>query len=375
MCIRDSTIPVLFGKPGFQLDSEGNANLDLDVFGSAFFMLSRYEEAVLTDRDIHDRFPAAASIAYKAGFLERPIIDEYGEILWSAIHRVWPGTRRRRRQSRTLVSHDVDKPSLHSFHSLRRMLRISASDLLKRHDLRRAIHGPWIWANSRRKLHPDDPYNTFEWIMDISERYGLTSAFYFICGRTHPTLDALYEIEHPAIRALMRQIRERGHELGLHASYNSYQNPDVVAAEAARMKQVCEEEGIEQSSWGGRMHYLRWETPTTLYGWERANMTYDSTLGYADRAGFRCGTCQEYPAFDPVRRVALNLLVRPLIAMESTIMAEKYMGMGDSSAAFNEFVKLKSACRIVGGNFTLLWHNSSFGGPRAKSLYESVISE
>ena len=53
-------------------------------------MLSRYEEAVLLDRDDHDRFPATASIAYKTGFLDRPIIDEYVEILWVAMKRVWP---------------------------------------------------------------------------------------------------------------------------------------------------------------------------------------------------------------------------------------------------------------------------------------------
>lgn len=42
-------------------------------------------------------------------------------------------------------------------------------------------------------------------------------------------------------------------------------------------------QGIQQAEWGGRMHYLRWKTPTTLYGWEQAGMTYDSTLSYATR--------------------------------------------------------------------------------------------
>jgi len=37
-----------------------------------------------------------------------------------------------------------------------------------------------------------------------------------------------------------------------------------------------------------------------LRAWADAGMDYDSTLSYADRPGFRCGTCSEYPAFDPV---------------------------------------------------------------------------
>ena len=40
-------IPVIYGQPGFILDNSRNGRLNLDVFGSAFFMLSRYEETVL----------------------------------------------------------------------------------------------------------------------------------------------------------------------------------------------------------------------------------------------------------------------------------------------------------------------------------------
>lgn len=43
----------------------------------------------------HDRFPATASLAYRAGFLDRPQIDEYLEILWAAMRRLWPGLQRK----------------------------------------------------------------------------------------------------------------------------------------------------------------------------------------------------------------------------------------------------------------------------------------
>ena len=40
-------------------------------------MLSRYEELIIKERDIHNRFPAYLSIAKQNGFLDRPLIDEY----------------------------------------------------------------------------------------------------------------------------------------------------------------------------------------------------------------------------------------------------------------------------------------------------------
>jgi len=106
----ENTIPILFGSPGYVVDESGNFRLNLDVLGSAFFMLSRYEEAVLPDRDQHDRFPATASLAYREDFLDRPIVDEYVEILWAAMKRVWPGLERKPRQPRMWVSCDIDHP-------------------------------------------------------------------------------------------------------------------------------------------------------------------------------------------------------------------------------------------------------------------------
>jgi hypothetical protein len=54
-------------------------------------MLARYKEVARSDRDEHDRFPAAASLTHQEGFFERPIVNEYLEILWSCVKRLLPG--------------------------------------------------------------------------------------------------------------------------------------------------------------------------------------------------------------------------------------------------------------------------------------------
>ena len=57
-------------------------------------MLSRYEEYVDSSRDVHDRFPAKASLAYKEGFLDQPIINEYIELLFACMLCLWPNIKR-----------------------------------------------------------------------------------------------------------------------------------------------------------------------------------------------------------------------------------------------------------------------------------------
>jgi hypothetical protein len=70
----------------------------------------------------------------------------------------------------------------------------------------------------------------------------------------------------------------------------------------------------------------------------------------------------------------LNLRIRPLIVMESSIIAENYMGLGYSEQALNTFLNLKEICRKVGGQFTLLWHNSYFAHRKAKQLYQNMLA-
>lgn len=348
-----------------------------DILGLTYWMLARLEEVnpPASVLDQHDRFPATASHAYKHSYLERPVVDEWLHILGQVIQKTWPTLKLKQHQCSMKVSHDVVGPSRYAFRTAAGVVRAMAGDVLKRGDLKSALLAPWVRLHSQTALHRADPANTFDWIMNVSERHGLISAFYFICGRSHPDKDADYEPDHPAIRTLMRRIHARGHEIGLHPSYGSYQTPAIIQAEAVRLRSIASEEGIIQSDWGGRMHYLRWQHPTTLQAWERAGMSYDSTLGYADRAGFRCGTCFEYLAFDPVAAHALGLRVRPLIAMECAVMAPPYMGLGTGQMALSKFSDLKNACKAVGGCFTLLWHNTQFESAKKQELYKWRIQK
>lgn len=135
-----------------------------------------------------------------------------------------------------------------------------------------------------------------------------------------------------------------------------------------------QEEGIIQNVLGGRMHYLHWEHPITLQSWNDSGMTYDTTLCYANLPNFRCGNCFEYAAFNPATQQLLQICIRPLIAMECTVIAKSYMGLEYADAAAAQFEQLKGVCRKVGGCFTLLWHNSHFMSQQDKVLYKRILN-
>lgn len=365
----DVQVPVIYGarldNGSFFEESESECTLGVDIFGSVFFQLARYEEIAVRERDEHARFPARASLAQQEDFLSRPLADEYVEILFAAIKRLWPESTRRSRIFTEQISHDVDS-HLYRAASAPDALRTAMGDLVRRRDP--------VLATSRIRSsfgHADhNPYNTFELIMDLSEQRGVRSSFNFIAGTTAPGQDGSYDISDPWIGDLIKRIDRRGHEIGLHPSYNTFDDPELIAAELSTLAQTCESLGIDQRPVGGRQHYLRFESPTTWRGWEQAGLLYDSTLGFPRDSGFRCGTCVAYPVFDVLERRVLQLRERPLIVMEMAVLDRD--GLDEQQAAL-EFKRLRERCRLFGGEFTLLWHNSRLACARDRRIYAAVL--
>lgn len=371
-------LPLIFGEDPntseFFICSRNKIHLGLDIFGSAFFMLTCYEEVVKTERDDHNRFPAAASLAYQEGFLDRPIVNEYLEILWACLKQLWPGLQRKERHFQIYASHDVDEPFAFATISPLRFVKHCARDILIRHSPRLLLKDAALWLKIKNGDVRADPYNTFELIMDINERHNLKSVFNFITYGVVKGLDGFYNMDHPLIRALLHKIHQRGHEIGLHPSYNTFQDAAQTKKEFERLKKVCALEGIKQSTWGSRQHYLRWETPTTFQNLTDSGLSYDTTLLFADTAGFRCGVCYEFPTFNVLTRQQLHLRERPLVLMEETFFNERSMNLGQKlDMVLQTMLKYKKRCHLFNGDFTLLWHNNRFIDKQQFELYEHIL--
>ena len=369
-------IPVIYGNnpknANFFQSCRDRMYIGLDIFGSAFFMLTRYEEVVKTDRDQHDRFPAKASLADQEGFLNRPIVNEYLEILWCCLKRLWFKLERKPRQFQLRLSHDVDNPFELNPFSLKRWSRRLIGDIVVRRNPLLAASLAMNGCRAALKLPYQDRLDTFDWLMDQSEAIGVRSAFYFICG--HSPSDPRYDVNQPAIRCLIRQILNRGHEVGLHPSYDTYLQPEKLTAEVMRLQKILAEEGVSETQLGGRQHYLRWKAPDTWQHWEDAGLAYDTSLTFADRAGFRCGSCYEYPVFNLKTRKALRLREYPLVVMECSLLSQVYMGLSHKFA-FLEISKLIHRCQLLNGDFNLLWHNDQLIPQRNLDLYIHTITQ
>jgi len=338
--IVENDIPIIYGNSSLDIQ---NSSLvcGIDIFASSFFMLTRWEEYVNKNRDNHNRFPAYESLAYKQNFLDRAVINEYIEMLWNMLKYLGIKQQRKVKNYQLYLTHDVDE--LYMWKSWKQVLRVATGDILKRKNLGLALERISEYFLIKRK-RINDPFDTFDWLMDKSEAIGVKSRFYFMSGGV-TEYDNRYKINEPKSLKLIKKIKKRGHIIGIHPSYNAYNDSEQFKKEKLILEQI-----VEQKITEGREHYLRFEIPTTWQIWEDNRLEIDSTCGYADKEGFRCGTGDEFSVFNILTREKLRLKERALIIMDCSLFDYQDLNYDD---AITEVNKLKN-----NNNLTMLWHNS-----------------
>ncbi len=336
-------------------------------------MISRMEEAIKDQRDEHNRFPAKSSVAYKYGFLERPIVDEYVEMLRSMINHLNPDIRYNKNEASNFITCDVDWPYDTTRDSFKKALHKSAGDIVKRKNFKQGyLTLRNYFLHKIGVKYEDNLRSMISWMMDVNEDHGNRVAFYFITEYTSE-YDIKVDFDSDEMRSLFREINRRGHEIGLHPGYECFDNKNNFLKSVQKLKKIMLEEDIKQDVIGGRMHFLRWDIMKTPHLWESAGLDYDTTLFFAESAGFRCGTCKEFTMFDLVARKPFNLKQRPLITMESTIIGPKYENLRYSEQSLSRFKYFKKICHKYNGSYVLLWHNSSFNNKKDKEFYKEII--
>lgn len=363
--VVESSIPVLFyreGDPDFRISPSG-ASWNCDVFGAAAALLTRLEEDSGRNLDERGRFIGAESHAARFGYLDRPLLDEYTNLLAALLRRLEPSLTLAPPKFRIELSHDVDHPFRYRTVNPAVAVGRGFKDGGGAGALRAA--GCWMgWIES-------DPYDTFDWLFTSAERRGLRSTLYFI-AKSGSDLDGTGTLERPAVRKILASAMERGHRAGLHGSYMSYDNCALLREEKTFLEKAMPA-GPRSEGISARQHYLRWR-PATMKHLADAGFLEDGTLGYQDRPGFRAGTARKFRWFDRTSKITTGLFEQPLVLMDATLLSPGYLNLGGAhSTAADLAVLIKNRCRKAGGVFSLLWHNNNAVTEPQRKLLSQIM--
>ncbi|QLG64350.1 hypothetical protein HUG12_21365 (plasmid) [Halorarum salinum] len=256
------------------------------------------------------------------------------------------------------LTHDVDRP-YKTYQSL--FYALTEPDR-RRYHLSTALPGV-------------NPYWQFGTVMDLEADLGVRSAFYFLSEqrlfrdrppREWPSMDAWrlfagrYDPADPEIRAAIRRMDEGGWEVGLHGSYESFEDRERLREEKATV-----EEALGRAVRGGRQHYLNLEAPDTWADHRALGLAYDASLGSSEEYGFDHGYGVHRPFDD-------GFVVFPL-----TVMEQSLPDPGE------EFDRAREACEDLlaeacdnGAVMTALWHPRHFSEgefPGHRRLYRRLV--
>ena len=153
-------VPILFGQPDSEKIGE-TLILHADLIASTYFLISRYEEMVRrSSRDIHGRFPGKESLPYRAGFIDSPIVEEYGRVLRMQLCNVGCEVSEPPKVIRKVyLTHDLDQ--LAHYRTIRGFMGGLLRGLRWPIEGNRAIKS--FWGGLKY-----DPWYTFPWLFNLN---------------------------------------------------------------------------------------------------------------------------------------------------------------------------------------------------------------
>ena len=355
---NNSGVEILFGTPEVE-QINGKIVVNADIIASSFFLLARYEEWVCNDVfDEHSRFEGKKSLQYRANFLHRPLVDEYAISLRKWLKDTGLEVNEPKQKIKKIyLTHDIDALAYY------------------RH-LRGFVGGMLRGANVFKSLQniKNDPAYTFDFLVEQDNKIKNAEKIYFVkAAKNSKGFDyPQYNLNGKDFQNLAKFLQKNNCKIGLHSSYNAFTNPQEIKKEQIRISKA-----IAKDVTNHRTHYLRILPPNQPDFYTKAKITDDFTLGFADVAGFRLGTCRPVHWLNPQTLEIENITLHPLTIMECTLSNENYMNL-DFETALETCKNIINQVKKHNGELVLLWHNTAVipnTNGYQRELYKKVIKE
>lgn len=366
---RGEMIPFLFSQGGDIYRFSGQkCSLNKDIIAGAFYFLSCWQEyaqrsgeaehegaaePTATQTDIPEgRVKYAESLQQHWNFVEMPVVDIYAQILENAIKHSLPELAGRGifvgEQSFTLaLSHDIDYWKFWSKAHLLDTLKYNLKSFNKR-----PVNATYkLLGHSFHKTLFYSHYRLLENILKREEALGAKSTWFLMGKDDYPDERQNYSADPKTQTEILRLLGEK--DVGLHGSPQAAFDLNTLKQE----KQKLENIGLKIK--GYRTHYLYFDYQKSFALLEDAGFDYDSTLGYWENIGFRCGTSFPFYPYNLAEDRAFRILEIPLVVMDTSLLSPKAMALNTTTAR-SRLRKMMTDAKKYNSHLTLLWHNTNF---------------
>ena len=318
--------------------------LPFDLFSAVFYLISRYEEYVPFVPDRHHRYPATESILFKAGLLERPIIDEWLFALSKLLRD--KGLSIHRKSFAFLPTYDIDIAWSFKHKGLKRTMGGYLRDIAKNN--LESLKERTAVLQAKKK----DPYFSFD-VTDRLHRDNELEPLYFILAAAQNTAwDKHILPSNKHMSALIQSLAQQ-YKIGIHPSYHANAQPHLFREEQKTLSTISGQQ-MDIS----RQHYIKVEWPKTYRALLEMDIRQDYSMGYSTHLGFRAGTSRSFFWYDLLAEAPTQLHIFPFCFMDTTAHYE--MGLSVEEA-FEKLHYFKNSLQKINGLMLTVFHNFSLG--------------
>lgn len=302
-----------------------------DPVSTIFYLVNSLQEYDHPEsgHDKYGRFPYTASLQYEFGITEKNYV---GELIarFMQLHPVLADfTLKNPGRSKIYLSHDID--SVHG------SWKTDGKWALKRGHLLQAVNifiqtvlfdPPWFNMDRIMKMHSEyDMRSTFYWIMSHGlDKYGIQNGDYSVMDKN--------------IRDQIIRIKENGFGTGIHKSSLDSGFSEELMRSPVKIR-------------SNRYHYLKFSIPEAYEDMENSGIRLDTSLGFAERSGFRNSYGRPFKPYNMEERRAYDLVELPLNIMDASFVYYQNVRKGQVYTQIRDFIEKNRTNTIL----NILWHN------------------
>lgn len=272
------------GNPYF-FNTSQQSDIPYDVFSSSFYLLCRYEEYLPHVKNSLGDFPVEESIAYKNGFIEKPIINIWMNCFFDVLKSKFDTLEYPEKKSNLKLILGVDKAYKYRGYGISRSLIGFAEDILR-------FKFRDVFVRIKTLFIPKiDPYDVYDFLVDLKKSKTFDMLFTFQLG------DYSIDTKNISHRKIIykRLIKSMGdyNEIGLLLSPEGISSSAVLNKEIKRFENIANHELksilIKDRSINFPNYYVNLNNTT---------VEKDYSMGYYNTFGFRTGTFTSHLFYD-----------------------------------------------------------------------------
>ncbi len=336
----------------FFIDDKNNLCFEHDLLKSAFYLLSGYQETQEHTPDKYNRYPYEASVQYKLNCIKKPLVNYYFDWIENGLNLFYKDFEITKKNTKPsfILTHDIDFVTKYDIffvgHKLKQLLGLTKRQVPFKQDV-------WeLWdafINFAKIINRPNPYWCFDFLTEHLPKATTRHIFFFL-EKNDLDKEVDYKFTDKRIKKLFCFLKNKGCEIGIHGTYNSYLSLTEMQNSINKLQLAS---GVQIEA--NRQHFLRYKIPDTSRIHQKCGLKEDFSLGFAEYEGFRNSYCHPFKLYDFEKDCPINVWQYPLNVMDGTLFNYRELTFKQAEKSVNELLE---EIKRFNGMFTLLWHNS-----------------